>query len=395
MSLVMERPAMPRRPDSQVPRLVVLLLAVLIGAAAGGLLLRYAAPQFGARPRGPALDPNAEERPTLPKSPLNADEQEAVNVFKGARDSVVNVDTVVRVRRLDMQVLERQTGTGSGFVWDTDGRVVTNFHVIREAVTSGYAVRVVLADKTSWDGRVVGASPDHDLAVVQIAAPKDKLKPIGVGTSADLQVGQTVYAIGNPFAYSLTMTKGIVSAIDRQIESPGERPITGAIQHQAPINPGNSGGPLLDKDGRLVGVNTSIASPSGGNVGIGFAIPIDTVNPIVTELIRRGKILQPDLGIELVNQQRLRRAGFSYGVMIGKIEPDGPAAQAGLRGLRIDQQSGDVFPGDLIVALDGKEVGNNAEFARAIAERKVGDKVKLTVERGDQTFDVEVTLRGV
>lgn len=387
--------SMPRRTDTQLPWPVALLVAVVVGVGLGVLLLRFVAPQFGAAPRGPALDPSAVERPTLPKSPLDSREQEAVQVFQEARDSVVNVDTVVRVRRLDMQVQEQQTGTGSGFVWDDEGRVVTNFHVVREALSNGYNVRVVLADKSAWDGRVIGASPDHDLAVVQIAAPKSKLKPIGVGTSADLQVGQTVFAIGNPFAYSLTMTKGIVSALDRQIESPGGRLITGAIQHQAPINPGNSGGPLLDKDGRLIGVNTSIASPSGGNVGIGFAIPIDTVNPVVTELIRRGKILQPDAGLQLVNQQRLRRAGFSYGVMVQRVEPNGPADRAGLHGLHTDPQTGDVTPGDLITTVDGTEVNSNADFARIVREHKVGDKVKLTYERSEQTASVEVTLRGI
>src|SRR5581483_1716345 len=319
---------------------------------------------------------------------------------KAARDCVVNVDTMVRVRRLDMRVQEQQTGTGSGFFWDDDGRIVTNFHVVREAAANQGAVglRVVLADRTAWDARIVGVAPDYDLAVIVIgdpAFPKSKVKKIKVGTSKDLEVGQKAFAIGNPFALSLTMTEGIVSALDRQIESLTDRPITGAIQHSAQINPGNSGGPLLDKDARLIGVNSQIATPSGGNVGIGFAIPVDTVNSVVTELIQRGRLLEPDAGVKLVDQRRLRRAGFPYGVMIREVDPDGPAAKAGLRGLGRDPDTGDVTPGDLIVAVDGQDVTSNADFARLIRDHKVGDKVKLTVERDDKRFDVELTLRGV
>jgi S1-C subfamily serine protease len=307
---------------------------------------------------------------------------------------------MVRVRRLDMRVQEQQAGTGSGFFWDDAGRIVTNFHVVREAAANPGAVglRVVLADRTAWDARIVGVAPDYDLAVLVIGDPgfpQSKAKKIKVGTSADLKVGQKAFAIGNPFALSLTMTKGIVSALDRQIESLTDRPITGAIQHSAQINPGNSGGPLLDKDARLIGVNTSITTPSGGNVGIGFAIPVDRVNEVVTELIQRGRVLKPDAGLRLVDQRRLRRAGFPDGVMIQEVDPDGPAAKAGLRGLGQDPRTGDVIPGDLILAVNGQAVDSPTDYARLIAEHKVGDTVKLTVERDEKRFDAEVTLRGV
>lgn len=385
------RPAKP----SGWPVAVAVVASFLLGAA----LLWWLAPKIG-RNLQPALDPSATERQPAPRSPLDAEEQQAVAVFESARESVVNVDTMVRVRRLDMRVQEQQAGTGSGFFWDDDGRIVTNFHVVREAAANPGAVglRVVLADRTAWDAHIVGVAPDYDLAVLVIgdpSFPKSKAKKIKVGTSADLKVGQKAFAIGNPFALSLTMTKGIVSALDRQIESLTDRPIAGAIQHSAQINPGNSGGPLLDKDGRLIGVNSSITTPSGGNVGIGFAIPVDTVNPVVTELIQRGRILKPDLGVKLVDQRRLRRAGFSDGVMIQQVEPDGPAAKAGLRGLGQDPDTGDVTPGDLILAIDGKDVENAADYARLVGDHKVGDKVKLTIERGEKRFDVEATLRGV
>ena len=385
-------------PRPAKPSVWPVAIAVVVSFLLGALLLWWLAPQLG-RARQQALDPNATERAPDPKSPLDAEEQQAVAVFESARESVVNVDTMVRVRRLDMRVQEQQAGTGSGFFWDDAGRIVTNFHVIREAAANPNAVglRVVLADRTAWDARVVGVAPDYDLAVLVLGDPgfpRSKIKKIKVGTSADLKVGQKAFAIGNPFALSLSMTAGIVSALDRQIESLTDRPIVGAIQHSAQINPGNSGGPLLDKDARLIGVNTSITSPSGGNVGIGFAIPVDTVNSVVTELIQRGRVLKPDLGIKLVDQRRLRRAGFPDGVMIQQVDPDGPAAKAGLQGLGQDPQTGDVVPGDLIVAIDGREIETAADFARMIAEHKVGDKVRLTVERGEKRFEAEVTLRG-
>jgi S1-C subfamily serine protease len=376
-----------------------LLLVAVLGFLLGVVILWVADPRFGRGQDTPRLDPDAAERAPAARTDLDAEEKQAIAVFHTARESVVNVDTVVRVRRFDMRVQEQQTGTGSGFVWDDDRRIVTNYHVIREAFTNRGTVglRVVLGDKTAWSAEIVGVAPDYDLAVVQVepSAPKDKLRKIKVGTSADLQVGQKAFAIGNPFGLSLTMTKGIVSALDRQIESLTDRPILGAIQTDAPINPGNSGGPLLDKDGRLIGVNTSIATPSGGNVGIGFAIPVDTVNPVVTEIIHRGRVLQPDLGVKLVDQRLLRRNGITKGVMAQRVEPGGPADQAGLRELVVNPRTGEGTPGDLILAIDGQPVNTHQEFARAIGRRKVGDKVKLTIERGDEKLEVEVTLRGV
>ena len=374
-------------PRTNTLPLLGLLLGLLLGV---GLV-------YGTRSlTAPRLNnPDAAERVPEPRTGGDAEEDEAVRVFKQTRESVVNVDTVVRVRQLDMRLAEQQTGTGSGFLWDDEGRVVTNFHVVREAASSRGTLRVVLADRTAYDATLVGAAPEFDLAVLQIAAPRDKLKKIRVGRSGDLEVGHKVYAIGNPFGLSLSMTKGIVSALDREIDSQTDRTITGVIQTDAPINPGNSGGPLLDKDGRLVGVNTAIQSPSGGNVGIGFAIPVDTVNPVVTELIQRGRTLQPDLGLKLVDQRRVRRAGFARGVMVQSVEPLGPAEKAGLRGVVADRQTGDVTPGDVVVKVNGAAVVGNAEFTRTLSNAKPGDVWKLTVERDGETRAVEITVRGV
>ena len=373
--------------------------SLLIGTAllclgiAVGLVI---AAQYRTEPQEAVLNPQAEPRIAESSPHADPEETEAVRVFKECRESVVNVDTVVRFRNaIDAEVREQQTTSGSGFLWDDEGRVVTNYHVVRDAVLNRRELRVMLADRTPYVATVVGTAPDFDLAVLKIKAPPDALKPIRVGRSADLEVGRKTYAIGNPFGLTLTMTKGIISALDREIESPGDRPISGAIQTDAPINPGNSGGPLLDRDGRLIGVNTSITTPSGGNVGIGFAVPVDTVNTVVTELIRSGRILRPDLGIKLFDQRRLRQAGILNGVMVAVVEEGSPAAAAGIKGMVFDRRTNTAEPGDLIVAVNGEKVRDNLEFTRRIAKLAIGDAVKLTLERNDATRTVEVKLRGV
>jgi S1-C subfamily serine protease len=372
----------------------VLAGGLAVALVAGGLAALYLWP----KKQEAGYDSTAQPREAAPKTGYDGEEREAIDLFKGAKESVVNVDTVVlRRNRLDMRVEALQAGTGSGFIWDDEGRIVTNFHVIREAIQRRLALRVVLADRSEWKVTVIGVAPEYDLAVIQIKAPASQLKKIKVGTSNDLQVGQKVYALGNPFGLSLTLTKGIISALDREIESPAGQPISGVIQTDAPINPGNSGGPLLDKDGRLIGVNTAIATAQsgGGSVGIGFAVPVDTVNRVVPELIRAGKLLKPDMGITLVDQVRLRRADYTTGVMIATVEPNGPAANAGLQPLSQDRRTGQITPGDLILAINGEEVKGNAEFDRMMNRFKPGDQLKLTVERNEQRLEVTVTLRGV
>jgi S1-C subfamily serine protease len=368
---------------------------LLLGVVTAGATFWFvgAGKGFGLNRQAPPNDPTAAPRLVAPGTDLDRDEAEAIALFDTAHESVVNVDTLQQVRGMfDMTARQQQTGTGSGFIWDEEGRIVTNFHVIRPALPNG-VIRVVLADRKAYDAKLVGFAQDYDLAVVKVNAPKAKLKPIRVGTSSGLKVGMKTYAIGNPFGLSGTLTKGIISALDREIESPGDKPISGAIQTSAPINPGNSGGPLLDKDGRLIGVNASIASPSGGNVGIGFAIPVDTVNTVVPELIRTGKLLKPDAGIKLLDQMILLRNNIRNCVMIGEVVPDGPADQAGLKGIKI-LRNGNADPGDKIIAVDGQPVRSNAEYLRLIATRKIGDKVKFTIDKDGDTREVEVTLRG-
>ena len=243
---------------------------------------------------------------------------------------------------LSLNVMEIPRGTGTGFVWDKQGHVVTNFHVIEDADT----VHVALADHSTWQAKLVGVSPEKDVAVLKIDAPQDKLQPLPVGTSHDLQVGQNVFAIGNPFGLDQTLTTGVISALGREINSRTGRPIKDVIQTDAAINPGNSGGPLLDSEGRLVGVTTAIFSPSGAYAGIGFAIPVHVVSWAVPELIAHGKIIRPGLAISVAPDGWTRWIGVE-GVLVLSVEPNSLAAAAGLRPTRRDQ-FGYIYLGDII-----------------------------------------------
>ena len=389
----------PRRPEPAGGfglGVVLLLLAVAAAVGAAGVWAggRLFAPRAA---ETPPTNPEVQPRPAVANGPLDAEEVEANALFEALRPGVVNVDTVIQARdRYDDRLLEQQTGTGSGFFWDADGRIVTNFHVVQQALRRpNMGIRVVLADRSAHPARLVGVAPDFDLAVLQIDHPKDGPRPIPVATSADLKVGQKVFALGNPFGLSSTLTTGIISNLDRAIESPTGSAIPGAVQHTAPINPGNSGGPLLNKAGQLVGVNTSISTPNGGNVGIGFAIPSDTVNRVVTEVIRTGRITRPDLGVRLYDPDRLRRAGYEQGVMVAEVTPGGPAAKAKLRGIRRDQETGRGVPGDLIISVNGEAVNSPDEFQRVVAKLKPGQTVTVSYLRDETEREAKLVVQGV
>ncbi|TPW18641.1 MAG: DegP2 peptidase, partial [Elusimicrobia bacterium] len=289
-------------------------------------------------------------RQVTPRGPLDAEEAGTVNLFKGATGSVVYITNIALARDAYwLNETEYPQGAGSGFLWDEDGHVVTNFHVISNADVA----EVTLSDHSTWKARFVGAAPDKDIAVLRIEAPKAKLKALPLGSSKDLQVGQRVYAIGNPFGLDQTLTTGIISALGREIQSMTRRPISGVIQTDAAINPGNSGGPLLDSAGRLIGVNTAIYSPSGASSGVGFAVPADVVAAIVPQLIKHGKVVRPGFGINIADDSILRRAGIS-GVLIRDVAAGSAADQAGLLPTRRDRY-GRILLGDVIVAVDGKE----------------------------------------
>jgi S1-C subfamily serine protease len=306
---------------------------------------------------------------------------------------VVHVTSLreTRVNFFDTQNVPE--GTGSGFIWDDGGHIVTNYHVIRGA-TGG--AKVTIFDQkapTTYDATIVGAYPDKDVAVLRIDAPKTRLHPIKVGTSEDLQVGQFVYAIGNPFGLDQTMTTGIISALGREIQSVTQMPIRNVIQTDAAINPGNSGGPLLDSAGRLIGMNTAIYSPTGTSAGIGFAIPVDEVNRAVAQLIAGGKITRPVMGIEPWPDQQAQQWGVK-GVLVKTVRHNSPAEKAGMRGTRVEE--GEVKPGDLIVAIDGQPVTRGRDLLVILDGHKVGDEVTVTVERQDgdevKKVDLKVTL---
>jgi S1-C subfamily serine protease len=281
-------------------------------------------------------------------------------------------------------------GTGSGFIWDEAGHVVTNYHVIEGASEA----QVKLADGRDYRAGLVGASPAHDIAVLRIGVGFKSPPPVPLGTSNDLKVGQKVFAIGNPFGLDWTLTTGIVSALDRSLAEQNGRTIEHLIQTDAAINPGNSGGPLLDSAGRLIGINTAIFSPSGASAGIGFAVPVDAVARVVPQLIRHGKYIRPGLGIAVDEDINRRLAAMLRveGVVILDVTPGSAAAAAGLKGASVTRD-GTVVPGDIIVAVQGKPVDSVGRLFARLDDFKVGDTVTLTILRQEKRVDVAVTLQ--
>ena len=365
----------------QTPRRTLLFVGILIGMLGGWFLVGWI--------HQPDTITNAEPRAVTPRSNLTNQERTIIETFEDSAPSVVYITSLSSRTALRGFTLVEipQKGTGSGFIWDSNGHIVTNYHVIQDAKR----VKVTLSDQSSWDAVPVGAAPHKDLAVIRIDAPPAKLKPIAIGTSEDLRVGQAVLAIGNPFGLDQTLTPGIVSALGRTIRSVSNRKIEGAIQTDAAINPGNSGGPLLDSAGRLIGVNTMIISESGSSAGIGFAVPVDTVNRVVPQLIEHGEIIRPELGVKLFNENLARRLG-RRGVVIESVTRRGPAARAGLRGF-IQTQEGDVIWGDIIERVDDFEIKTRDDLLNALETYKPGDVVTVHYLRGREHRKVLITLQ--
>jgi S1-C subfamily serine protease len=360
----------------------VVLLALVIGLLAGYFLFSYLRDRSG--------EPAVELRVVVPRGELAEVEKTNIAIFREASPSVAYITTLgERLNPWTLGIREVPQGTGSGFIWDDAGHIVTNFHVVQDA--SG--ATVTLWNHQTYDAEIVGVAPNVDLAVLRIQAPKDTLRPIPVGTSKDLQVGQSTYAIGNPFGLDQTLTTGVVSALGRTIESLTNRPIEEVIQTDAAVNPGNSGGPLLDSAGRLIGVNTAIASPSGASAGVGFAIPVDTVNRVVPQLIKHGRIVRPRLGVVLndrVSQMLTRSMGIP-GVLVLDVQKNSPAEAAGLRGTTI-ARDGTIVPGDVIQEVGGNDVRSADDLYTELEKYKPGEVVKLTLVRDGQTMQVEVRL---
>jgi len=334
-------------------------------------------------------NPNAEPRTVEARGDLAEDEKNSIDVFKNISPSVVYI-TSVELRRdfFSLNVYEIPRGTGSGFIWDNEGRIVTNLHVIQDASR----IEVTLADNTTWKAVLVGVAAEKDLAVIKISAPEEKLKAIPLGDSKNLLVGQKVFAIGNPFGLDQTMTSGIVSALGREIQSISGRTIQGVIQTDAAINPGNSGGPLLDSAGRLIGVNTAIYSPSGASAGIGFAVPAEVVNRAVPDIIRYGKVIRPGLGVSIAHESLSQRLGIK-GILIINVQRGSSAEGAGLRGTK--QLGGEIILGDIIFAVDGKEVETPDDLRNELDRRQVGDKANIGIIRDGEELYIDLTLEEI
>lgn len=366
------------------------LLPTLVAGAAFVLAAFLVFDRTGWLQPAPSVDP----RPVVPRGDLAPLEQTFVDVFENRSPSVAHINTssLMRTRRGNVQ---EKTGSGSGFVWDAAGIIVTNHHVVEGATT----VQVTIDGRTHRAG-VVAKSPNHDLALLKLSGPARGLVPLPLGRSDDLRVGQTAIAIGNPFGFDLTMTTGIVSALNRTIQTDTGGLMHGLIQVDAAINPGNSGGPLLDSAGRLIGVTTAIFSPNGANAGIGFAVPVDTVNEIVPRLLA-GRPTAGILGVRSEYEHMRLDPGIGYesGAIVTEVLSDYGAAAAGLRAFEVSESPrGDVIEryGDVIVAIDGKPTRAFRELGRVLASRKPGDKVKVRVIRGlpnePREMEIEVTL---
>jgi S1-C subfamily serine protease len=325
---------------------------------------------------------------TLPRLDRPVTESEATEVYKRVSPSVVSVanNALVRSGLFGFQLYEVPQGTGSGFVWDKKGHIVSNYHVVYQANT----LTVTFPDGTRYDAKLVGVAPDYDLAVLKIEASPENLIPVSVAPSHDLQVGQQVYAIGNPFGLDTTLSAGIVSALGRTITSMTERKIYDVIQTDTAINPGNSGGPLLKSCGNLIGVNTAILSPSGASAGIGFAVPSDTVSRIVPQLIEKGRVTRAGLGVQLLPDHVTARADIR-GVALYAVSERTPAAAAGLAGLAVNRL-GDLVFGDVITAVDKAPVRTIEDLQAILDPRKPGERVTLTVARGSKSRDLVLPL---
>jgi S1-C subfamily serine protease len=386
------------------------LAACLVSSILGGLFVVWlidpasrhqaSAQEPGPQPSGPRLPAFEDRRGPAATEPrrtgellfnsegLSPEEAIGVAVYDHVNKSVVNV-TTKSTNTVMILVDVSSEGSGSGSVLDKEGHILTNYHVIEDA----QKIDVMLFDGNSYEAKPVGADPINDIAVIKVDAPRDALFPIRLGDSAEMKVGMRVFAIGNPFGLERTMTTGIISSLNRTLQVTNNRSIKSIIQIDAAVNPGNSGGPLLNSHGRLIGMNTAIASRNGQSAGVGFAIPSSLIARVVPQLIAHGRVIRPEIGIQMVKVTE-------KGMLIAKLTPDGPAARAGLRGPQVVKKRRgplswdtiDFAAADLITAIDGEPIKNADDFLTAIESKQPGDRVDLTVVRGGQEFKVPVIL---
>ncbi|MBL7175633.1 MAG: trypsin-like peptidase domain-containing protein [Desulfobacteraceae bacterium] len=322
------------------------------------------------------------------------EEDNNIEIYRKSAPGVVNITSTVMEWNYYQGLVPRE-GAGSGAIIDTRGYILTNNHVIKDA----QRIEVTLSDGSKWNGKLVGTDPYNDLAIVRIEAPSERLHALPLGSSRDLQVGQKVIAIGNPFGLQQTLTTGIISSLGRSIPAEGGRLMEDLIQTDAAINPGNSGGPLLDSEGKIIGLNTAIFSPTGGSIGIGFAIPIDTAKRIIPEIIKKGYVSYPWLGVNLFPllpglAQELNLK-VERGVMIVEVVMGGPAEKAGLRGGNKMINVGNArlpVGGDVVVAFEGKAINSPGELVRMLIKHRPGDRVTLRILREGLFKELPVIL---
>lgn len=325
---------------------------------------------------------------------ITEDEKNNITVYEKVADGVVNVTSTAVQQDFFLNAFPTQ-GSGSGSIIDTKGHILTNYHVVANA----QKLEVTLSDGSKWPAKLIGSDPDNDLAVIKIDTPKEKLKVILMGDSKSLRIGQKVLAIGNPFGLQRTLTTGIISSLGRTIRSEAGTLIEDVIQTDAAINPGNSGGPLLNSEGEIVGINSAIISPTGGNVGIGFAIPVNTAKRVVPELISKGYVTYPYIGATIQSlipeMAKYLKLKIERGAMISEVVTGGPADKAGLKGGNQRVQVGNMIVlvgGDIVVKADQKEIKTNDELIHYIREKKPGDSILLKIFRKDNFIEVKVTL---
>jgi putative serine protease PepD len=324
---------------------------------------------------------------------LSPDEDINVKIYQEMSPGVVNITTTVVSYDFFFNPIP-ESGTGSGSVIDKKGHILTNYHVVEGA----RKLEVTLFDGTKWEAKLIGADPGNDIAVIRINAPSEKLRPIPLGDSSNLKVGQKAIAIGNPFGLERTLTVGIVSSVGRTLRAVNGRLMRGIIQTDAAVNPGNSGGPLLDSSGRMIGITTAIFSPVGANIGIGFAIPVNTAKKIVPQLIEKGRVSRPWLGItgQDINADMASLLKLpSSGILVAKVEKGSPAEKAGIKGGKDAVMIGNlriIVGGDLIVAIDGKPIKNMDQVVEEIESKEIGQSIELTVVRDRKQRIVKVKL---
>lgn len=383
------------RPKSAAPAVNGWLVVALL--VCGGILL------YRVLNPGPlvALDPNARPRSVVARGDLAEDEKGTIDIFNRASPTVVHIttsDVSISRDQFRMNLQEIPKGSGTGIIWNAEGYIVTNYHVIRGAAKAS----VTLWNNMPYDAILVGTDPSSDLAVLRIDPGQAKLLPIDLGRSSDLRVGQKVFAIGSPFGLDQTLTTGVISGLGREIQTFNNQTVAGVIQTDAAINPGNSGGPLLDSAGLMIGMNTAIVSPSGTYSGVGFAVPVDRINRIVPELIRHGRVQRPGMGILPVDDSvthRLREIGVvpkdEMGILIQAVLPESAAEAAGLKATRFSTEQRKVILGDMILKIDSETTETLSDLFKVLAEKSVGETVTLSLLRDERVIEVPLKLQAL